>query len=126
LIQLSQKLDAAYRDVTVAARPLGSSWSVVTKPGHVRQTLAIFLSGTYWSRVLASGYEPGAMDEKAQQSIVGDMGRLEDVAARGADCFFIERKTAGAASRHLPLSREGSRLGIEMIGSTLERLYPQR
>ncbi|MGO6906477.1 FUSC family protein, partial [Rhizobium ruizarguesonis] len=53
LIALSQKIDACYRDVTVAAKPLGSSWSVVTRPGQIRQTLAIFLSCTYWARILA-------------------------------------------------------------------------
>jgi hypothetical protein len=29
-----------------------------------------------------------------------------------------------SAGQHLPLSRGGTRLGIEMVGSMLDRLYP--
>jgi uncharacterized membrane protein YccC len=126
LIALSQTLDAAYRDVTVAARPLGSSWSVVTKPGRIRQTLAIFLSATYWARVVAGSGEPSADNDGMRQLIEVDIARLDEAAARGSDCFFVERSASGQAGRHLSLSREGSRLGIEMIGSMLERLYPKK
>ncbi|ANK85965.1 MULTISPECIES: FUSC family protein [unclassified Rhizobium] len=125
LIALSQKIDACYRDVTVAARPLGSSWSVVTRPGQIRRTLAIFLSCTYWARVLARSYEapPAGSDQK--RLIAADVALIDDAAPRGASCFFIERKASRATGRHLPVSREGARVGLEMIGSALERLYPQ-
>lgn len=125
LIALSQKIDACYRDVTVAAKPLGSSWSVVTRPGQIRQTLAIFLSCTYWSRILAkSSAAPVATDE-LKRLIAADLALAKDAATRGSTCFFIERKASRTTGRHLPLSREGARLGLEMIGSALERLYPQ-
>ncbi|EJT05445.1 FUSC family protein [Rhizobium sp. CCGE 510] len=125
LIALSQKIDACYRDVTVAAKPLGSSWSVVTRPGQIRQTLAIFLSCTYWSRILAkSAAAPAAADE-LKTLIASDLVLMKDAAAQGSACFFIERKASRTTGRHLPLSREGARLGLEMIGSALERLYPQ-
>ncbi|ARO24301.1 FUSC family protein [Rhizobium sp. S9] len=125
LIALSQKIDACYRDVTVAARPLGSSWSVVTRPGQIRRTLAIFLSCTYWARVLARSYEapPAGSDQK--RLIAADVALIDDAAPRGASCFFIERKASRTTGRHLPVSREGARVGLEMIGSALERLYPQ-
>ncbi|MFS8147761.1 FUSC family protein [Rhizobium sp. BR 249] len=124
LIALSQKIDACYRDVTVAARPLGSSWSVVTRPGQIRQTLAIFLSCTYWSRILAKSYDAPAVDDDQKRLIAADLALIDDAAPRGSTCFVIERKASRTTGRHLPVSREGARVGLEMIGSALERLYP--
>ncbi|MBB3351798.1 putative membrane protein YccC [Rhizobium sp. BK049] len=124
LIALSQRIDACYRDVTVAARPLGSSWSVVTRPGQIRQTLAIFLSCTYWARILAKNYEATAVTDQ-EKLIAADLALIADAAPRGSACFFIKRKASRTTGRHLPVSREGARVGLEMIGSALERLYPQ-
>ncbi|MBW8788529.1 MAG: FUSC family protein [Rhizobium leguminosarum] len=125
LIALSQKIDASYRDVTVAAKPLGSSWSVVTRPGQIRQTLAIFLSCTYWARILAKSSTAPAEADALKRLIAADLALMKDAAAQGSTAFFIERKASRTTGRHLPLSREGTRLGLEMIGSALERLYPQ-
>ncbi|MBY5782967.1 FUSC family protein [Rhizobium leguminosarum] len=125
LMALSQKIDACYRDVTVAARPLGSSWSVVTRPGQIRRTLAIFLSCTYWARILAKSYAAPAEADELKRLIASNLALMKDAAPRGSTCFFIERKASRTTGRHLPLSREGARLGLEMIGSALERLYPQ-
>ena len=125
LMALSQKIDACYRDVTVAAKPLGSSWSVVTRPGQIRQTLAIFLSCTYWARILAKSYAASDEADELKRLIASDLALMKDAAAQGSTCFFIERKASRTTGRHLPLSREGARLGLEMIGSALERLYPQ-
>ncbi|PDS42600.1 hypothetical protein CO662_18730 [Rhizobium anhuiense] len=125
LIRLSQNIDGCYRDVTVAARPLGSSWSVVTRPGQIRQTLAIFLSCTYWARILAKSYEASAPDDNLKTLIAADLALIDNAAPRGSSCFLITRKASRTTGRHLPLSREGAKLGLEMIGSALERLYPQ-
>lgn len=124
LIVISQKVDACYRDITLAARPLGSTWSIVTRPGQIRQTLAIFLSVTYWSRVLARNHTADAVDDDLKRRIAADIGLLDTVAPRGSDCFLITRKQIRPTGRHLPLWREGARLAVEMIGSTLARLYP--
>jgi len=124
LIVISQKVDACYRDITLAARPLGSTWSIVTRPGQIRQTLAIFLSVTYWSRVLARNHTADAVDDDLKRRIAADIGMLDTVAPRGSDCFLITRKQIRPTGRRLPLWREGARLAVEMIGSTLERLYP--
>ncbi|MEZ2127362.1 MULTISPECIES: FUSC family protein [unclassified Sinorhizobium] len=125
LMPLSQKLDAAYRDLTTSVRPLGSSWSMVTRPGRIRQTLALFLAATYWARITARNYDPAmAADGDIQRQLAADTARLADISPRGSECFFVERKTPRSAGHNLPLSRKGSRLGIEMIGSMLDRLYP--
>lgn len=124
LIGRSQKLDAAYRDLTAAARPLGSTWSIVTKPGHIRQTLAIFLAATYWARIMAKNHDAATAGADGQALIDADLARITTVAKRGSECFFVDSRNHSAGGRHLPLSNAGARLGAEMIGVTLDRLYP--
>lgn len=126
LIGLSRRLDAAYRDVVTASRPMGVSWQLVTRPGHVRQTLALFMACTYWARIFASRmtYSSGEVDDGIRAKIGESLARIGPVAARGAACFFVKRRMPKTAGQHLPLSRGGSRLGIEMIDATLDRLYP--
>ncbi|WP_435999663.1 FUSC family protein [Rhizobium sp. LjRoot30] len=128
LIGLSKKLDAAYRDVATAARPLGVSWQIVTRPGHIRQTLAILMASTYWARVFASRFAFAGEEERVavQPAIAATRVCLERVATKGTASFFIKRKAPPAAGRHLPLSHQGSRLGIEMLGASLDRLHPER
>lgn len=124
LITRSQKLDAAYRDIAAAARPLGSSWSVVTRPGHIRQTLAIFLAATYWARIMAKEYNGATCDAESMKLIDTGRQRVRILMARQSECFFVDRKSKGGTGRHLPLSHADARLGVEMIASTLDRLYP--
>ncbi|MDI7863914.1 FUSC family protein [Rhizobiaceae bacterium n13] len=127
LVSLSIKLDNAYRDLVVAARPLDVSWQLVTRPGQVRQTLALFRMCTYWARIFAQrlAFSDVVEDSEVDEKIKENLARLERVAARGAACFSVERGIGKTGSRELPLSRGGSRLGIQMIGATLDRLYPQ-
>ena len=127
LISLSRQLDIAYSAVLAASKPLGVSWQLVTRPGHIRQTLSLFMACTYWARIFASrvSLSVGAQDAEVLEKIVEARARLGRVAAKGSDCFFVKRQTPKAAGRHLPLSRKESRLGIEMIGATLARLYPE-
>jgi uncharacterized membrane protein YccC len=126
MILLSQKLDAAYRDMATAARPLGVSWYVVKRPGHIRQTLVIFMACTYWARVFARNIADSRDDPDGEirRNLEENLRRLDAIAPKGSDCFFVQRKTPRSAGRHLPLSRQGKRLGIEMVGSMLDRLYP--
>lgn len=126
LITLSKALDAAYRDVTQAARPLGVSWQLVTRPGHIRQTLAIMMAATYWSRIFARrvAFARAAEMDAIRPAIRDALTGLERVRAKGTGIFFVNRKPPQLQSRHLPIAHDGSRLGIEMIAATLDRLYP--
>ena len=126
VIELSRKLDAAYREVTVAARPLGTSWSVVTRPGQVRQTLAIFLGATYWARIFAhNAVQAGRKPEgEVLASLEEALRTVDALAPRGSECFSVKRDLGSAAGRHLPIFKHGTRIGVEMIGSMLSRLYP--
>lgn len=128
LIELSRQLDAAYREITVAARPLGSSWSVVTRPGRVRQTLAIFLGATYWARIFArNAIQTGEKsDGQIIASLESTLRDMEAISSRGSDCFFVERSSVRTDGRHLPIFKQGSRVGVEMIGTMLGRLYPDQ
>ena len=126
IITLSRKLDAAYREVTLAARPLGTTWSVVTRPGQVRQTLAIFLGATYWARIFArNAVQAGRKPEGDVLAALEDaLGNIDALSRRGSECFVVKRKTSRSAGRHLPIFKHGSRVGVEMIGTMLGRLYP--
>ncbi|WP_438617314.1 FUSC family protein [Oryzifoliimicrobium ureilyticus] len=121
LVLYSQALDSAYRDLTAAVQPLGSSWSIVTRPGHIRQTLAILLSCTYWARLTARTYH---MREEDRDTIDAIIERLDRSASQGSDCFFINRKTIEHRPQDVSLSEGGARLALEMVGTTLARLYP--
>jgi len=126
VIELSRKLDAAYREVTVAARPLGTSWSVVTRPGQVRQTLAIFLGATYWARIFASNAVLAARKPEGEvlAALEDALRNIEALAPRGSECFAVKRNLSRATGRHLPIFKHGTRVGVEMIGTMLGRLYP--
>ncbi|MGO8294430.1 FUSC family protein, partial [Rhizobium ruizarguesonis] len=89
------------RDVTVAAKPLGSSWSVVTRPGPIRHTLAIFLSCTYWARILGKSSTAPAEADELKRLSSADLARSKEAAAQGSTCFFIERKASRTTGRHL-------------------------
>ncbi|RWX75657.1 FUSC family protein [Neorhizobium lilium] len=125
LIELSRKLDAAYKDLTLAAKPLGASWSVVTRPGQIRQTLAIFMASTYWARIFANTTASISADNAVTEAISSARQALEAVAPRGSDCFLQRRDERRTGSRYLPISEDGSRLGLVMIGNLLDRLYPR-
>ncbi|SFB42907.1 Uncharacterized membrane protein YccC [Rhizobium sp. NFR07] len=127
LIELANRLDAAYRDLTVAARPLGSAWSLVTRPGPIRQTLAVFLATSYWARILARDFADAAKPADAELLRAIDEARtaLDKAAARGADCFSSKRpRHAATAAAMLPASQESAALGADMVANLLNRLYP--
>jgi hypothetical protein len=128
VVDISRRLDAAYRDVTVAARPLGTSWWVVTRPGNVRQTLAIFLAATYWARIFARKYleRCEAPQGEVLAALDESLRAVETVAPLGSDCFALDRNHVPAAARHLAIFQHGAILGVEMIGTMLARLYPAK
>lgn len=124
LVELSRQIDAAYRDLALAARPLGTSWSVVTKPGQVRQTLALYLASTYWARVYARrDLAPVPDDSKTEEASLDELMELvARVAELGSDPFY---KRAGARfdrAEQISGRKRGPRHGLNMIGTVLSRL----
>lgn len=126
LIVRSQALDRAYRDLAAAAKPLGVSWQLVTRPGHVRQTLAIFMGCTYWARVFARRVadEADAVDTTFLNDIDQNLALVRSIEEKGAGYFYDVGRVAGPVDRHLPISKDDAELGLEMIGISLNRLHP--
>lgn len=127
LIALSIKLDKAYRDIAAASRPLGAFWQVVTRPGQIRKTLGLFMACTYWARIFAGkiAFSGTPMDDEIRRAVDQNLERVDTLTKKGCACFFAKRATAPSPSDNLlPLSRKDSRLGIDMIGMYLDRLYP--
>ncbi len=126
LIMRSQALDRAYRDLAAAAKPLGVSWQLVTRPGHVRQTLAIFMGCTYWARVFARRVadEADAVDSTFLGDIDDNLALVRLIEEKGAGYFYDTGRVAGPIDRHLPISKDDAELGLEMIGISLNRLHP--
>ncbi len=127
LVTRSQALDRAYRDLAAAAKPLGVSWQLVTRPGHVRQTLAVFMGCTYWARIFARKMSQAAEspDDFAAQ-IAENLKLASKVRETGADYFYRSRSVAAPVERHLPVSRDDAGLGLEMVAVSLERLHSPR
>lgn len=126
LIMRSQALDRAYRDLAAAAKPLGVSWQLVTRPGHVRQTLAIFMGCTYWARVFARRVadEADAVHSTFLSDIDDNLALVRSIEEKGAGYFYDVGRVAGPVDRHLPISKDDAALGLEMIGISLNRLHP--
>ncbi len=126
LIELSNRLDEAYRDLTVAARPLGSAWSLVTRPGPIRQTLAVFLASSYWARTLARDFANTENRDTSEIRRAIDEARraLEKAAVRKADCFSNKMSGHVAAGTHLAAPGQGVAHGADMVANLLNRLYP--
>ncbi|MDO1583882.1 FUSC family protein [Rhizobium oryzicola] len=124
LIERSRQLDAAYRDLALAARPLGTAWTLVTKPGRVRQTLAIFLTSTYWARIFARSRTQAANEMTAEEIAAIDdvLATLRKAKGLGPDPFFTGSGPKRQPQEHLPIFRHGTRIGIRMIGTMLGRL----
>ncbi|OCP19065.1 MULTISPECIES: FUSC family protein [unclassified Ensifer] len=128
LIMRSQALDRAYRDLAAAAKPLGVSWQLVTRPGHVRQTLAIFMGCTYWGRVFARRVvdEADVSGPTFHGDIDDNLALVRSIAEKGAGYFYDVGRVAGSVDRHLLISKDDAELGLEMIGISLNRLHPAK
>ena len=126
LIELSNRLDEAYRDLTVAARPLGSAWSLVTRPGPIRQTLAVFLASSYWARILARDFAnlENRDDPEIRRAIDDARRALAKAAAKKAECFSTKTPRHAAANSGLPAPGQGVAHGADMVANLLNRLYP--
>jgi uncharacterized membrane protein YccC len=126
LIELSNKLDETYRDLTVAARPLGSPWSLVTRPGPIRQTLAVFLASSYWARIFARDFSATEnRDEPEIERAIGEAKKaLQRAQAKGAQCFSTKRPSHVATGTTLPAPGQGVARGADMVAHLLNRLYP--
>ncbi|WP_157944565.1 FUSC family protein [Mangrovicella endophytica] len=90
LLRLSRQIDRRYGDLAAAARPLGSNWQVVRKPGPVRQTLTRFLACAHWSRIFARRMSEHRGDEAstaALRAAIAELRRQVDDAGKATGLF---------------------------------------
>lgn len=125
LITRSQALDRAYRDLAAAAKPLGLPWQLVTRPGHVRQALAIFMACTYWARVFARrvGTDAALEGTDFKADIDANLALVQTVRDKASAYFYQVGRIGAPVDRHLPISKDDAELGLEMIGVSLNRLH---
>ncbi len=125
LVARSQALDRAYRELAAAAKPLGLPWQLVTRPGHVRQALAIFMACTYWARVFARrvGTDAELEGTDFKEDIEANLELVRSVRGKGSAYFYEVGRIGAPVDRHLPISKDDAELGLEMIGVSLNRLH---
>lgn len=126
LVLRSQAVERAMVDLARTAAPLGASWRVVTRPGTVRQTLAILMSASYWSRVFAGALGEGAKGETASLApLAGDcLAALAAIEAKGSAIFSQSHGAPPRKRRHFALSERSPLLGLDRMTRALARLDP--
>ncbi|MEX6508374.1 FUSC family protein [Jiella sp. M17.18] len=53
LLRTARQIDMRFDELATAARPLGSNWQLVRRPGRVRRTLIRFRGCAHWAHVFA-------------------------------------------------------------------------
>ena len=126
LQRLSRTLDESYSALVDAARPLGTSWQVITRPGRVRQTLALFLAATYWARLSArKRAETETTDSKGEEDMIMSlMDLLAQLKSKKAACFYVARDSIRRPPSSMPMPQRPMTDSLDTLGATLDRLYP--
>ncbi|MCB8838944.1 FUSC family protein [Aurantimonas sp. VKM B-3413] len=131
LLRSSRQIDRKADDLAVAARPLGSNWQLVRRPGRVRRTLIRFRGCAHWAHVFADALRAMLV---TQESLPADLGsRIAAVRAKVATAkassssfFGSEMLTLGRAPSRLPLAadtpedRSDPRLALAVIAHILD------
>ena len=76
LLGAARTLDRRYDELVAAARPLGSDWQLVRRPGRVRRLLTRLRGGTHWARVFASALRRDAPAARTSRPSVDLGGRI--------------------------------------------------
>ena len=88
LLAAARTLDRRYDELVAAARPLGSDWQLVRRPGRVRRLLTRLRGGTHWARTFASALHrdaPGAGTERARAELGDRIATLRGELRSAAD-----------------------------------------
>ncbi|MCB1475713.1 MAG: FUSC family protein [Rhodobiaceae bacterium] len=133
LLAMSRRLDRAYADLAIAARPLGGPWGAVTRFGEIRQKLLPLSAAVHWARVLARSCPAGAhVDEAALtrfEAEVVEVNAMIDAARDRRETFFESANPTRAieAQATATIAREEDpAMALQAIGGLLRRVTPQR
>ena len=91
LIARARVIDKRFDEVSLAARPLGSNWQLVRRPGQVRRTLIRFRGAAHWAHVLAQTMRMRTDDPEQTREIADRLAALRQklaVSRRNGERFF--------------------------------------
>ncbi|WP_152046171.1 FUSC family protein [Aureimonas psammosilenae] len=134
ILVLSRHLDRRQADIAVAARPLGSNWQVVRRPGTVRQALLGFMALTYWARIFAKSLVGSRLDDERKTKLAESIGSLRTriAAARETRVHFLTEADAGSNANALVPPRfadahagtDDPLLALDVLSRLLARMSP--
>ena len=107
LMTLSRRLDRRYAALATVARPLGSHWQLVQKPGRVRQALTHFMAIAHWSRILARGVSLAPTAPEGRASLISAIAglRVQVAEAKGGEAGFFGATPSLKAASNRPEPR---------------------
>lgn len=136
ILALSRHVDRRQADLAAAARPLGSNWQLVRRPGTVRRTLLRFMAATYWTRAFAKALSRADLDEERTEKLKASIAQLREriaVARQARVRFFGEEEGAAVKSATPPVPRFGEigaksddpLFALAVLSRVLARLAPE-
>lgn len=112
MMTLARRLDRRYAALVLVARPLGSHWQLVQKPGRVRQVLTHFMAMVHWARIFSRSVSVAPLPPERRRALIDAIGGLRSQIAAAADseaAFFGAPPVAQPASiRARPAAAEYS------------------
>ena len=131
LIIKARSIDKRLDELSLAARPLGSNWQLVRRPGQVRRTLIRFRGAAHWAHILAQTMRNRPDDAAHDAEITGSLERLRNtvsVSRRNGERFFAREGAflarAPNDAMHLPdyiEDREDPRFAIAILTHIFDR-----
>ena len=131
LIIKARAIDKRFDELSLAARPLGSNWQLVRRPGQVRRTLIRFRGAAHWAHILAQTMRNRPDDAAHDAEIEGSLERLRNTVAasrRNGERFFAREGAflgrAPSEAVHLPDfvdDREDPRFAIAVLTHIFDR-----
>ena len=131
LIIKARAIDKRFDELSLAARPLGSNWQLVRRPGQVRRTLIRFRGAAHWAHILAQTMRNRPDDAAHDAEIEGSLERLRTTVAasrRNGERFFAREGAflgrAPGDAVHLPDfvdDREDPRFAIAVLTHIFDR-----
>ena len=131
LIAKARVIDKRFDELSLAARPLGSNWQLVRRPGQVRRTLIRFRGAAHWAHILAQTMRNRPDDAAHDAEIAGSLRQLRNTVAtarRNGERFFAREGAflGRAPNDGVPLpdyfdDREDPRFAIAVLAHIFDR-----
>jgi hypothetical protein len=129
LIALSRGLDRRYGELATVARPLGSPWQLVRKPGRIRRTLLRFMAIAHWARILARALPAGSGTPSPGLATAIAALRAQIAEARAAKSSFFGTVPADTVRSQRPEPRpadftarpDDPEFALDMLAHILDR-----